>query len=246
MLKTCPLCKTSKPVEDFSRQAKSKDGRYPYCKTCAAARHKAHYHSMPRDSWLNEKQCSWCRQRLPRACFNRDLEGHYASRCQACEQEIAERSAAGERRCNICRVWLPLDQFYPSHLAKEHAGCKECIRAWHRGNGPPRRDKQLRREFGITLAQYFELIEKQGGKCPVCLVPFEPGNSSYHLDHAHSGPFKGRIRAIVHSECNRTVLWSHEDGAVLRRAADIIDNPLTDWMVPGIPPSETRKLKRKK
>jgi len=41
-------------------------------------------------------------------------------------------------------------------------------------------------------------------------------------------------------------MWEHEDSGPLRRAADLIDNPLTDWMVPGKPSSETRKQARKR
>ena len=100
------------------------------------------------------------------------------------------------------------------------------------------------KEYGITGEQYDELVAKQDSNCPVCLTVL-PTDRSGHVDHAHSGPFKGRIRAIVHSECNRAILRDHEDSAILRRAADLIDNPLTNWMVPGLPSSEVRKEARK-
>jgi hypothetical protein len=100
------------------------------------------------------------------------------------------------------------------------------------------------KDYGITLEQYDELATKQGGNCPVCLEPLPPDRGGY-VDHVHSGEHKGKIRAILHGICNRFVVWEHVDSGALRRAADLIDNPLTDWMVPGRPSSEVRKQARK-
>ncbi len=246
-MKKCALCKQEKPFEAFALSKKAKTGRHPYCKECASAKTRAAYAIRGKRSWMDDKICRWCNTLKARIEFPRTSEGKVGARCNACVANIARHENAGERRCNMCRSWKPQSEFYESQLYKPHVACKECIRA---STTQPdyqrrRRNKQLQKEFGITLEQYFELIDRQGGKCPVCLVPFEPGNFSYHLDHVHEGPFKGRIRAIVHSECNRTVLWMHEDSATLRRAADLIDNPLTDWVVPGVPPSETRNRKNR-
>lgn len=108
-----------------------------------------------------------------------------------------------------------------------------------------RRNYNLKKEYGITLEQYKELLAKQDHKCPICLGAFEPGNYSYPLDHAHGGKHKGRVRAIEHNDCNRFVMWMHEDSAQLRRAADLIDNPLTDWVVPNPTLNERRREKER-
>lgn len=101
------------------------------------------------------------------------------------------------------------------------------------------------KSYRVQLAeQYDSLVAKQGGNCPVCLKSLPPDRGGY-VDHVHEGKFKGRIRAILHRDCNRFVMWEHEDSGALRRAADLIDNPLTDWMVPGATPSEVRKQARK-
>jgi hypothetical protein len=247
MLKRCAACGEAKPYDAFSRQTKSKDGRYPYCKACAKTRLRAAYQARGKASWVNDKTCSWCKVLKPKTEYRVLPSGKVHNRCKTCEAEIAAHEAHGERRCNICREWLPLDRFYASKLKFPHVACISCTRAQvaqpeyrHR-----RRDTLLQKEFGITLDQYKELLERQNHKCPVCLVPFEPDNFSYHVDHAHSGPHKGKVRAIVHSECNRTILWMHEDGALLRRAADLIENPLTDWVVPGVPYSEAKNRKNR-
>lgn len=244
MLKRCASCGESKPHEDFSRQAKSKDGRYPYCKTCAKARQRALYQIRDNKYRAAFKRCSWCLTDVSSDGFRRTPEGKRHSRCIACEQEIAANEAQGLRRCNVCRKWLAQDHFYASHLRKAHLTCIECTKAWHRNNRPNRRVFELAKTYGITAAQYDELVDKQDGKCPICLEPL-PSDRGGHVDHAHGGKFKGRIRAILHRDCNRFVMWMHEDSAQLRRAADLIDNPLTDWIVVEPTFNERRRSKER-
>jgi len=42
-LKTCTKCQTPKPIDDFGRQTKSKDGRKNYCKVCFGELNKSRY-----------------------------------------------------------------------------------------------------------------------------------------------------------------------------------------------------------
>lgn len=246
MLKPCAACDESKPLDAFHRQAKSKDGRYPYCKVCTKARQQALYQVRDNKYRAAFKRCSWCLTDVPSEGFQRTSEGKRHARCIACEQEIETKQAQGLRRCNICRKWLPTDRFHPSKLRFEHIACVACVKAQaaqpkYRAN---RRAYTLMKDYGLTLEQYDELEARQGGLCPVCLEPLPPNRGGY-VDHAHSGEHQGKIRAILHGICNRFVVWEHEDSAALRRAADLIDNPLTDWMVPGRPSSEVRKQARK-
>ncbi len=246
-MKKCAICQQEKPFEAFALSKKAKTGRHPYCKECASQRTRAAYAVRGKQSWMNDKICRWCQTLKPRTEFPRTSEGKVGARCNVCVTEITEHEGLGERRCNICRTWKPEDDFYESQLFKPHVACKECTRA--QMTQPEyqlrRRDFTLQKEYGITLDQYKELLERQRHKCPVCLEAFEPGNFSYPLDHSHGGKFKGRIRAILHRDCNRFVMWMHEDSAQLRRAADLIDNPLTDWVVPNPTLNERRREKER-
>lgn len=42
-MKTCAKCKAEKPAEQFDRNAKSRDGRYSYCKACVKAAQAERY-----------------------------------------------------------------------------------------------------------------------------------------------------------------------------------------------------------
>ena len=231
-MKTCPDCGEAKPLDQFSRALKNKDGRYPYCKTCASVRHKAAYALRGKRSWMNDKTCTWCGVLKPRVEYQKDPDGRVHPRCKVCEADSAAREAAGTRRCTTCRQWKKNDAFYPSKLKLPHVTCIDCTKAYHASRTIPRRDKDLQKNYGITLDQYKQLLALQNYACPICLEKFEPNNYSYSVDHSHEGIHRGKIRAIVHSECNRHVLWAHEDSRQLRAAADLIDHPLTEWMVP--------------
>lgn len=43
--KPCGLCKLEKPLTDFNRQTKSKDGRQPWCRSCGKERGLANYYA---------------------------------------------------------------------------------------------------------------------------------------------------------------------------------------------------------
>lgn len=63
--------------------------------------------------------------------------------------------------------------------------------------------RDLERRYGITLAQYVELLELQGGVCAVCGKPPKPGKPLV-VDHNHDDL---AIDGLVHgSPCNRRLL----------------------------------------
>lgn len=246
MLKRCASCKEEKPIDAFVLQRSSKDGHYPYCRSCVKKRQDARYARRPRSRMDSHKICTWCRNDLPRSDFRRTDEGKYHARCASCEDHIAAQEAKNLRRCNICYEWLPHASFHPSKLRFPNVACRSCVQAQTKKPEYRLRARsyQLQKEYGLTVTQYDELVAKQGGNCPICLKPLPPDRGGY-VDHVHSGKYKGKIRAILHGVCNRFIMWEHEDSGPLRRAADLIDNPLTDWVVPGKPSSEIRKQTRK-
>lgn len=67
-----------------------------------------------------------------------------------------------------------------------------------------RRDRYLRSRYGITWAQYQELLQQQGGQCAVvgCTEPPGGRGSIYHVDHDHK---TGKVRGLLCSNCNRAL-----------------------------------------
>lgn len=231
-MKVCADCGIAKPLDDFSGQVKSKDGKYPYCKVCTSIRQRAAYAARGKRSWMNDKVCTWCGVLKPRTAYVKDMNGRLHPRCTVCEDEARSYADKGMRRCGTCKQWKLTTGFHPSRAGKEHAACIECSKLYYAADPSRARNRSLKKNYGITLEQYKQLLTLQNHKCPICAEAFDPNTYSYSVDHAHGGPHRGRIRAIVHRDCNRHVLWAHEDSRQLRAAADLIDHPLTDWMVP--------------
>ena len=87
------------------------------------------------------------------------------------------------------------------------------------------RDKYMLATYGISLLQWEELFEFQGGVCAVCKRP-PYGRRVLVVDHEHDGGPSGRLRGLICSvPCNLRVVAKHKDGELLRAAADYLDNP---------------------
>jgi hypothetical protein len=63
----------------------------------------------------------------------------------------------------------------------------------------------LRRQYGITVAEYDEMLMSCGYKCEICGTPVQRarwkgvGGQSACIDHCHS---TGRIRGVLCRQCN--------------------------------------------
>ena len=244
-MKTCTKCGDEKSLECFTNELRRKDGKYPWCKECTSKHKKARYVAIPRKVWIEQKVCSKCKEWKPREEYRKYAGNNLHYRCISCEDNDAYLTSQNLCECSSCNVVKPYDQFYKSLLKKTSKQCIDCHKAYHKQEdiAKRRRDQNLQKYFGITLEDYKNLLEEQEGKCPICLEPFEVGKYSYPVDHAHNGPNAGVIRAILHDKCNRFVMWKHTDPEQLRRAADLIESPLTSWYVPE-EFVKTRKIKK--
>ncbi|WP_425457712.1 endonuclease domain-containing protein [Catellatospora sichuanensis] len=102
------------------------------------------------------------------------------------------------------------------------------------------------RTYGITLAQYEQIIAYQGGVCGCCGKPFKQGQTP-HIDHEHGG----HVRGVVHAYCNTRLIGRLKDAALAQRLADYLTNPpavgaLGGYVVaPGRPPKKRRTRRRR-
>lgn len=95
-----------------------------------------------------------------------------------------------------------------------------------------RRNTVLFRKFGITLEQYEEIKEQQGGVCFLCGKPEtkkqkrragEVVLDSLHVDHCHD---TGKVRGLLCFRCNTGIGKLCDDPNLLRKAADYLEGKL--------------------
>ena len=84
--------------------------------------------------------------------------------------------------------------------ARRESDAKRAGRRVRKRQSPEQvRDYHLQRKFGITLAEYDELLAIQGGGCAICGSECRSGRS-LAVDHCHE---TGRVRGLLCNSCNR-------------------------------------------
>ena len=99
-----------------------------------------------------------------------------------------------------------------------HPEKAEEYRAKYKFTGASRR-AQIKSRYGVDIAFIERLLEAQNGKCPICLDGFE--DRQQYIDHCHES---GRVRGIVHMQCNTLMGLAGDNPDVLQNAANYIKN----------------------
>jgi len=134
------------------------------------------------------------------------------------------------KQCYTCKNEYPATKEYFHHNKINKGGlsgsCKSCKREYSKRN--PRRIEQsrqcnLKQKFGITLDQYDQMFEIQGGVCAIC------GNVETHknhygivrlsVDHNHK---TGKIRGLLCNNCNTGLGHFKEDPGLMLKATNYI------------------------
>jgi Recombination endonuclease VII len=124
------------------------------------------------------------------------------------------------KACRACGQHKPLDDFYMGYTK-----CKECAKQHSRevyaaGTSKTRSydgvfEGSLKRNYGMTLAEYDRLHAAQGGLCAVCHQPetmLRRNGLPYRLSVDHNR--SGRVRALLCRRCHQ-IVWAFEEHAGL-------------------------------
>lgn len=67
------------------------------------------------------------------------------------------------------------------------------------------RDRQYRKRYGITLADYDAMLAAQGGGCAICgSKKSGPKGFCFAVDHCHK---TGAVRGLLCNKCNSNLGW---------------------------------------
>lgn len=140
-----------------------------------------------------------------------------------------------QKHCNTCNQDLLIDQFYKSGTSKDghQYSCKTCAKRivsdhytknkrlsiekakrWAERNPEKRKDiaykSRLKRDFGITLEQYKEMLVGQNGRCKICNSEGSGGRSTKYklfVDHCHK---TNKIRGLLCMKCNSGIAYFND------------------------------------
>lgn len=103
--KRCPTCRETKPHSEFHRRAKSKDGRYPYCKPCVKVRNSAWVAANPEKQ--NAASMRWYWKNKPRAASN-GTNWHYRKHYGITYAQFVDLYESVKGICPICSTPMVL------------------------------------------------------------------------------------------------------------------------------------------
>lgn len=147
------------------------------------------------------------------AAKGKTLCAHHAKRSREVQAKLrAKRLALGN--CLGCGLVAP---------AGGRTHCTACAdkrnalaRARHKKDPRKVYSYKLRKEYGLTLAQYNALFAAQGGACAICN---QIVNGNLNVDHDHK---TGKVRALLCAPCNLGIGNLREDPSLMEAAAAYI------------------------
>lgn len=176
---------------------------------------------------IETRMCKGCLEILPL-----DEENFYKS-----SRQNPERPTKFEHRCKVCcksqvksrsrtiegklarRAYESTDQYRHNKALRE--------KRYRQENPDGYKDSRLRSTFNITLSEYNDLLDKQGGGCAVCRAKPSDQKRSLHVDHDHSCCNGYRscgkcVRGILCTKCNTAMGLANESIETLSSMIDYL------------------------
>ena len=106
------------------------------------------------------------------------------------------------KKCRHCHSVKDLSEFSRNKGYKDGrcATCKVCRKAKYPTNDMQKQrayERQIKRNYGITVEDYDAMYKSQSGLCAGCSKPND--GSRFHIDHCHS---TGKVRGLLCANCN--------------------------------------------
>jgi len=120
------------------------------------------------------------------------------------------------KRCPTCKEEKDDRDFY-FFKGKPHGHCKKCHRIHSRKSS-------LKREYGLTLEAYDDLLKGQGYVCAICKQPGHTNNRQkypLYVDHNHE---TNEVRALLCSMCNTLVGWLENNPQLVAQCEQYISD----------------------
>ena len=180
------------------------------------------------------KRCSLCKEEKTSEHFHRHngRPRGLTPRCKECRSRSRvplRYIAVTEQTCGECGQLKAASEFWTnaSRLTRLNRRCKECSRIYTRGiSKKTTRNGRLRRRFGITNADYDQLLLGQDGRCAICRTPSSRPHKHFSVDHCH---VTGKVRGLLCHKCNSGIgYFSDKPSVILIAVAYLIKHGATN------------------
>ena len=192
--------------------------------------------------------CSKCGQPFPESD-----KAHESLRCRDCRNAYSREYMRGRYRpkpqravdknhqrilvaktCRRCGALKMAEEFGKLKGAKDgkQPRCRKCqsqvATDWNREH-PERfsvkqRRSMLKQRYGLTVEQWNEMFEAQGGGCAIC-GDAPTGRNRLAVDHSHA---TGDVRGLLCFRCNTLLGKFRDDPSLLRRAIAYLNSARKD------------------
>lgn len=135
------------------------------------------------------------------------------------------------KKCPKCNVSKDTNDFHKNRSTKDGFAriCRDCKNSMARDRREKfplsKRESDLKRRYGMSLTEYDNLYEKQGGVCAICsnketAIHSNTGRKKMmSVDHCHK---TGEIRGLLCSKCNRGIGYFNDNIDLLNKAIDYL------------------------
>ncbi len=151
---------------------------------------------------------------------------------------MVSKTHDGMRQCNKCLQTLPVTSF--TRLKKQEGlptphdnYCKACRsertkesqRKRAREDGPVATKRRydnanLKRNYGITVDDYDEILGQQDGLCAICGTDDPRGKGRFYVDHDHD---TGKVRGLLCAMCNTGIGMLKDSPSILASAINYLN-----------------------
>lgn len=141
------------------------------------------------------------------------------------------------KKCSCCQELKSIEEFYKRGSCKRERSqkyrshCKECLSIkaavrWETDENFKQRGKDqayrynLKKNYGITEADYLKILAKQNGVCKICKQNSHLKSGRLALDHCHK---TNKIRGLLCTKCNAAIGMLQDDINLLKAAIEYLE-----------------------